>query len=92
MRCGVIRLGIDTGVKGVLLSIGNPGATILEEHLPRLFDRFYRVDPTRREGSPSNAGLGLAITRSIIEAHRGEIRCSSQDGWTSFEVLFRPHS
>lgn len=89
---GVIRLNIDTGVKGVLLSIGNPGATIPEGHLPRLFDRFYRVDPARREGSPSNAGLGLAITRSIIEAHRGEIRCSSQDGWTSFEILFRPRN
>jgi two-component system heavy metal sensor histidine kinase CusS len=86
---GVIRLSIDAGVKGVLLSIGNPGATIPEKHLPRLFDRFYRVDPARREGSPSNAGLGLAITRSIIEAHRGEVRCSSRDGWTSFDILFR---
>ncbi|MCQ4312005.1 heavy metal sensor histidine kinase [Pseudomonas stutzeri] len=86
---GVIRLSIEAGAKDVLLSIGNPGATIPEEHLPRLFDRFYRVDPARREGSPSNAGLGLAITRSIIEAHRGEIRCRSHDGWTSFDIVFR---
>jgi two-component system heavy metal sensor histidine kinase CusS len=87
---GVIRLSIeDAGVKGVQLSIANPGATIPEQHLPRLFDRFYRVDPARREGSPSNAGLGLAITRSIIEAHRGEVGCSSRDGWTSFDILFR---
>jgi len=50
------------------LSIENPGGTIAPEHLAKLFDRFYRVDPARREGSPSNAGLGLAITRSIIEA------------------------
>jgi two-component system heavy metal sensor histidine kinase CusS len=86
---GVIRLSIEAEVKGVLLSIGNPGATIPADHLPRLFDRFYRVDPARREGSPSNAGLGLAITRSIIEAHRGEVRCSSHDGWTSFDIVFR---
>ena len=86
---GVIHLGIASGQNGVALSIGNPGASIAEEHLPRLFDRFYRVDPARREGSPSNAGLGLAITRSIVEAHQGEIRCSSRDGWTAFDILFR---
>ena len=87
---GGIRVAIEAQEKGVSLTIGNPGATISEQHLPRLFDRFYRVDPARREGSPSNAGLGLAITRSIVEAHRGEIRCSSQDGWTSFEIVFCP--
>lgn len=86
---GVIHLSILPGQDGVTLSIGNPGTTIAEEHLPRLFDRFYRVDPARREGSPSNAGLGLAITRSIVEAHQGEIRCSSRDGWTAFDILFR---
>ena len=85
---GVIHLGIVSDQAGVALSIGNPGATIAEEHLPRLFDRFYRIDPARREGNPSNAGLGLAITRSIVEAHQGEIRCSSRDGWTTFDILF----
>ncbi|WP_217474693.1 heavy metal sensor histidine kinase [Stutzerimonas stutzeri] len=86
---GVIHLTIASGRDGVTLSIGNPGTTIAEEHLPRLFDRFYRVDPARREGHPSNAGLGLAITRSIVEAHQGEIRCSSRDGWTAFDIVFR---
>ena len=85
----VIRVGIEASGQGVVLSVGNPGATIAEQHLPRLFDRFYRVDPARREGNPSNAGLGLAITRSIVEAHRGEILCRSSAGWTSFEILFR---
>ena len=86
---GTIRLDIKAVEKGVELSIGNPGVSIPEQHLPRLFDRFYRVDPARREGNPNNAGLGLAITRSIIEAHHGEIHCSSHDGWTSFDILFR---
>lgn len=86
---GTIELAIDEGQRGVRLTIDNPGATIAPDHLPRLFDRFYRVDPARREGGPSNAGLGLAITRSIVEAHRGEIRCRSGDGWTSFEISFR---
>lgn len=87
---GVIRLGIEASERGVSLKVGNPGASIAEQHLPRLFDRFYRADPARREGSPNNAGLGLAITRSIIEAHHGEVHCSSRDGWTSFDILFRP--
>lgn len=87
---GVICVDIVAGANSVTLTVGNPGVTIPQTHLPRLFDRFYRVDPARREGSPSNAGLGLAITRSIIEAHRGEIRCDSNDGWTSFEIQLNP--
>ncbi|MDM8351167.1 heavy metal sensor histidine kinase [Pseudomonas sp. sp1636] len=70
------------------LIVENPGETIPPEHLERLFDRFYRADPARREGSPSNAGLGLAITRSIIEAHQGRIWCTSANGWTAFHMEF----
>jgi len=86
---GVIRLDIESCNGEVRLSIANPGAPIAAEHLPRLFDRFYRVDPARREGEPGNAGLGLAITRSIVQAHRGDIRCSSENGVTCFEIRFR---
>ncbi|WP_137820157.1 heavy metal sensor histidine kinase [Pseudomonas sp. 2FG] len=71
-----------------VLTVENPGATIPPEHLERLFDRFYRVDPARREGSPSNAGLGLAITRSIVEAHQGRIWCTSTNGRTAFHLEF----
>jgi len=78
----------------VLLSVENPGGTIKPEHLDKIFDRFYRVDPARREGSPSNAGLGLAITRSIVEAHKGRIWCTSADGVTGFymELPAKPYS
>jgi two-component system heavy metal sensor histidine kinase CusS len=85
---GVIRLQIEHVADKVSLSVANPGATIEPEHLERLFDRFYRGDPARREGSPSNAGLGLAITRSIVQAHQGAISCTSQQGWTTFRLEF----
>lgn len=85
---GVIRLAIESGPGEVSLSVANPGTTIAPEHRERLFDRFYRGDPARREGSPSNAGLGLAITRSIIQAHQGCIHCDSAEGWTTFSLVF----
>lgn len=71
-----------------ILTVENPGETIPPEHLERLFDRFYRVHPTRCEGSSSHAGLGLAIIHSIIEAHQGRVWCTSANGWTAFHLEF----
>ena len=70
------------------LSVSNPGPSIAAEHLEQLFDRFYRADPARREGSNHNAGLGLAIARSIVTAHQGQISCTSEAGVTTFHLLF----
>ncbi len=81
---GVIRVLIGASANGIRISIENTGTAIPAELLPRLFDRFYRADPARREGSSEHAGLGLAITQSIIRAHGGQIRCESQEGVTRF--------
>jgi two-component system heavy metal sensor histidine kinase CusS len=83
-------INVDIQQKGMstLVVVENPGEIIAPEHLEKLFDRFYRVDPARREGSPSNAGLGLSITRSIIEAHEGKIWCTSSNGKTAFHLEF----
>lgn len=62
-----------------VLTVEDPGETIPPGYLERLFDRFYRASSTRREGSSSNAGLGLEITRSIVEVHHGRIWCTSAD-------------
>lgn len=81
---GQIRVRLEPG----RLSVENPGREIPAERLPRLFDRFYRADPARREGQGEHAGLGLAICRSIVRAHGGEIRCESAQGWTRFVIEF----
>ena len=60
----------------VSLSVQNPGSEISAKDLPNIFDRFYRVDPSRaRQGD--GAGLGLAIVRSIVEAHGGRVEAAS---------------
>jgi two-component system heavy metal sensor histidine kinase CusS len=83
---GEVRVRIVDQPKGLKLTVENSGAGISAELLPRLFDRFYRADPARHEGSSEHAGLGLAITQSIVRAHGGQIHCESADGWTRFVI------
>ncbi|KFC08977.1 osmosensitive K+ channel histidine kinase [Trabulsiella guamensis ATCC 49490] len=67
------------------LTIENPGKPIAEEHLTRLFDRFYRVDPSRqRKGEGS--GIGLAIVKSIVTAHHGKVSVESDSVSTRFTL------
>ncbi|MDT4868310.1 Sensor kinase CusS [compost metagenome] len=84
---GRIELSLASDARGLRLVVANSGAQIPAELLPRLFDRFFRADPARREGR-EHAGLGLAITRSIVRAHGGDIRCESANGWTRFILDF----
>ncbi|MBY8972525.1 heavy metal sensor histidine kinase [Pseudomonas sp. P867] len=80
---GEVRVRIESGVT---LTVENTGEGIPAQLLPRLFDRFYRADPSRRAGSSEHAGLGLAITQSIVRAHGGRIYCESQARWTRFVI------
>ena len=67
------------------ISVTNTGDTIAPEFLDRIFDRFFRIDPSRQRSS-EGTGLGLAITRSIIVAHGGTIAAQSSVEKTVFTI------
>ena len=80
-----VRVELSTARDGEIgIVVENPGAEIAPEHLPKLFDRFYRVDPARQEGG---SGFGLAIVKSIVDAHGGNISVVSSEGRTRFQVI-----
>ena len=69
------------------VTVHNQGQPISAEHLPRLFDRFYRCDPSRNQPDDSG-GLGLAIVRSILQLHGGRVTVDSSQLGTSFRLEF----
>jgi signal transduction histidine kinase len=78
----ILRHGLADSVypKGTIrIEVQDTGKGIAQEHLPHIFDRFFRIDP-HPHGSSGGSGLGLAIARSIVSAHRGMIGVKSQLG------------
>ncbi|MEZ4731983.1 MAG: ATP-binding protein [Caldilineaceae bacterium] len=73
---GQIVLAARREGDSLLLTVADNGAGIAADHLPLIFDRFYRADPARSERS-GESGLGLAIARSIVEAHGGALSVAS---------------
>ncbi|QPP50751.1 MULTISPECIES: heavy metal sensor histidine kinase [unclassified Halomonas] len=87
---GTVTVLIESCIDAVRLSVRNIGDTIPSDQLSRLFERFHRADNIRSHHG-EGAGLGLAITRSILKAHGGEITVSSNDGVTTFSLAI-PHA
>jgi two-component system, OmpR family, heavy metal sensor histidine kinase CusS len=73
---------INTTDQGAEVSVSNPSESIASEQLPRLFDRFYRVDASR-QNSDANHGLGLAIVKAIASMHGGQVFARSEAGVTT---------
>ena len=84
---GRVTLHLSRQAEKVRLSVNNTGAPIPPEHLPRLFERFYRADASR-ERAKGGYGLGLAIAKSIVDAHSGKISVTSTpQAGTTFTVV-----
>jgi two-component system heavy metal sensor histidine kinase CusS len=85
---GVIHLATQPVQEGMAIVVTNPGIGIDPEHVPWLFDRFYRVDDARSD-SASSTGLGLAIVQSIMVLHGGRAEVeSAPDTMTTFRLVF----
>ncbi len=83
----VVQVDVQSQPEQLTLKVCNQGPDIAPEHLPRLFERFYRADPSRQRHS-EGAGLGLALVRSIVQLHEGQISASSASGTTCFQLTF----
>ncbi|MGF1505255.1 MAG: HAMP domain-containing protein [Chloroflexi bacterium] len=85
---GLVMLSARQANGTVELAVEDTGTGIAPEDLPHIFERFYRVDKSRTSGE---SGLGLAIARSVVEAHGGTIRVRSQLGQgTQFVIALNP--
>lgn len=81
----VIRLYEEN--KKIFLTVTNRGEEIPKGGEEKIFERFYRIDKSRNR-SEGRYGLGLAIAKSIVEQHKGQISASSANGRTTFCVRF----
>jgi two-component system phosphate regulon sensor histidine kinase PhoR len=86
---GRVELGARSAQRGIEFYVRDFGAGISSEHLPRLFERFYRVDKARSRES-GGTGLGLAIAKHIMRAHGGSIRAESELNHGSIFVFTLP--
>jgi two-component system, OmpR family, heavy metal sensor histidine kinase CusS len=85
---GEIRISIQASNNGSEVSVRDSGSGISPEHLPHVFDRFYRGDKSR---SSAGTGLGLSLVKSIVDLHGGLVSIESEIGRGTAVILTFPH-
>jgi heavy metal sensor kinase len=85
---GTVTLTLQEEEKYARLTVRDTGIGIVSQHLPHIFERFYRVDAAHTHTEGGSSGLGLAIVKWVVEAHKGKISVESQPGQgSSFTIL-----
>ncbi len=85
---GRVEISVKQIGKEVQFSVRDTGIGIPPEHLQHIFDRFYRVDKSRTRNSGGGSGIGLTISRALVEAHGGRIRAESAGEGQGSTFLF----
>ncbi|MDH7568581.1 MAG: ATP-binding protein [Armatimonadota bacterium] len=88
---GDVRIRLEEGSSEIRLTVSDTGIGIAPEHLPRIFERFYRVDQGRSR-EVGGTGLGLAIVKHAAETHGGEVTVESTPGEGSVFTMVLPRS
>lgn len=84
---GLVEIALERREAHARLVVRDHGAGIAAQHLPHLFERFYRADPARRRHQTGGAGLGLALVQALVAAHGGRVEAGNRaDGGAQFSV------
>jgi signal transduction histidine kinase len=86
---GIVSVSVEIKGNTAVVAIKDSGIGILKEHIPHIFERFYRVDKARSRAE-GGAGLGLSICQHIAKVHGGRIEVESQVGQGSTFSVFLP--
>ncbi|MBO0447469.1 HAMP domain-containing histidine kinase [Enterococcus ureilyticus] len=88
-RDGEIRVGLQKGYLETIVTISDTGIGMTEEQVQNIWDRYYKVDPSRKNTKYGESGLGLSIVQQLVRLHKGKISVTSEEGkGTSFTISF----